>query len=114
LALWSVPNPAMAQCQGLNNPFITGPSWGWEGANVGTCDNDTWYYGWVADKATDGYCVQYFWKDDYTSTSWNLAKTACSLNVQESFHYQAIDHDSVFQLCKQSYTCATTGVNWGF
>lgn len=108
------PTPAQAQCQGLGNPYDTGTNWGREGANVNTCDDDGWYYGWVQDILTDGYCVVYQYKDDWTDTFWTTAATTCTLNYKLSFNYFTSDHDSGFRICKQYSTCATPGLNWDF
>jgi hypothetical protein len=109
------PTPAQAQCQGLGHPYDTGTNWGREGANYNTCDGDGWYYGWVEDILTDGYCVVYQWKDDWTDTFWDYAATTCTLNYMYPFHYYTSDHDSGFRICKLGlYTCATPGLSWDF
>lgn len=105
---------AEAQCQGAGNAFVWGPAWGHERTQLAaTCNDNHWYAGEVADKKTDGACVDQYYRDE-PGNAWTFEGRSCTINDWVHFDYQFADHDSQFRLCKHTGGCTTVANNWGF
>jgi hypothetical protein len=108
-------SPAAAYCSGTGRPEPIYMSWGFESAQGGdastTCNNDGVYHGWVADTATDGYCVEV--QIRYNSV-WHSHASSCSTSGTNYTYWNQPGSEAI-RICKSgTSTCSGSYSLYGF